>query len=131
MKSKHIVVLVLIAMAIAIILSTYTDASTTVNFRQASEDPAKEFHVKTTLVKEKDIVYDPIIDPELFTFFAKDNEGVVRKVTVKKEKPFDFERAEEVVLIGKVVGDDDFVASDFQTKCPSKYETEVDDIGAL
>ena len=128
MKTKHIVVLVLIAVAIAIILSTYTDASTTVNFREAAENPEKEFHVKTTLVKEKNIEYDAVKDPELFSFYARDNEGNERKVIVRKEKPFDFERAEEVVLIGKVVGDGEFIASDFQTKCPSKYENEVEDI---
>lgn len=128
MKTNHIVILVVIAVAIAIILSTYTDASTTVNFREAAGEPDKEFHVKTTLVKEKEIVYDAVKDPELFTFYAKDNEGVERKVICKKQKPFDFERAEEVVLVGKVSGDDEFHASDLQTKCPSKYENEVKDI---
>ena len=128
MKTKHIIVLVIIALSIAIILSTYTDASTTVNFTEASKNPDKEFHVKTSLVKEKAIVYDAVKDPEMFSFYAVDNEGNERKVIVKKEKPFDFERAEEIVLIGKVHGKNEFVASDFQTKCPSKYENEVKDI---
>jgi len=128
MKTKHIVLLVLIAVSIAIILSTYTDASTTRNFREAMEDPDKEFHVKTTLVKDKEIMYDAIADPELFTFYAMDNEGEVRKVYVKKEKPRDFERVEEVVLIGKVAANNEFVASEIQAKCPSKYENEVEDI---
>ena len=128
MKTKHIVALIAIAFSIAIILSTYTDSSTTVNFTEAAENPDKEFHVKTALVKEKEIMYDALKDPELFTFYAKDNLGNERKVICKKEKPFDFERAEEVVLIGRVNGENEFVASNFQTKCPSKYESEVKDI---
>ncbi len=128
MKSKHIVVLVLIAVGIAAILGTYGDASTTVNYSEAAEQPGKSFHVKTTLVKSKEINYKPEIDPEKFTFYGMDETGEVRKVTVLKEKPFDFERAEEIKLIGRVEGANEFVATDFQTKCPSKYENEVQDI---
>ena len=128
MKPTHIVILIVIAVGIGIVMSTYTDASTTVNFREASEQPEKTLHVKTTLLKDRPITYDPVTDPENFSFFAKDEEGSVREVVVFKEKPFDFERVEEVVLVGKVDGDTRFVASDFQTKCPSKYENEVGDI---
>ncbi|MBI1307613.1 MAG: cytochrome c maturation protein CcmE [Bacteroidetes bacterium] len=128
MKLKHIIILVVIAVGIAMILSTYTDASTTANFREASEQPEKTFHVKTTLIKTKTIDYDPVKDPELFTFYAEDAEGQTRQVICYKEKPRDFELSEEVVLIGKIKDDHTFVATDLQTKCPSKYENEVEDI---
>jgi cytochrome c-type biogenesis protein CcmE len=49
-------------------------------------------------------------------------------VICNKQKPFDFERAEEVMLVGKMVDESTFIASDFQTKCPSKYENEINDI---
>lgn len=128
MKSRNIVILVLIAVGIAAILGTYSDASTTVNFKEAALSPDKSFHVKTTLVKDQEVMYDPAVDPEKFVFFGKDDQGEVRKIICLKEKPFDFERAEEIKLIGHVQGDDEFIATDFQTKCPSKYENEVEDI---
>ena len=127
MKSKHIVIVVLIAVAIAVILGTYGDASTTVNFAEAAENPGKSFHVKTTLVKNMPVEYDPLVDPEKFTFYGQDDNGDVRKVICLKEIPQDFERVEEIKLIGKAEGDA-FVATDIQVKCPSKYENEVEDI---
>jgi cytochrome c-type biogenesis protein CcmE len=39
------------------------------------------------------------------------------------EKPQDFERSEQIVLTGKMRGED-FVASDMLMKCPSKYKDE-------
>jgi cytochrome c-type biogenesis protein CcmE len=127
-KSKHIVVLVIIAVGIAAILGTYGDASTTVSFSEAAENPDKSFHVKTSLVKEKGVEYDAEVDPEKFVFYGKDDEGEIRRVICLKEKPFDFERAEEIKLIGHAKGKDEFIATDFQTKCPSKYENEIQDI---
>ncbi|MBO6515492.1 MAG: cytochrome c maturation protein CcmE [Bacteroidia bacterium] len=128
MKSKHIVILLLIGVGIAAIIGTYGDASTTVSFAEAAEQPDKKFHVKTSLVKSKAIEYEPEVDPEKFTFYGMDEDGEVRRVTCLKEMPFDFERSEEIKLIGHVRGEDEFVATDFQMKCPSKYENEVEDI---
>jgi cytochrome c-type biogenesis protein CcmE len=127
-KSKHIVILVVIAIGIAAILGTYGDASTTVSFSEAAESPGKSFHVKTTMVKEKGVEYNAEVDPEKFVFYGRDNDGEVRRIICLKEKPFDFERAEEIKLIGHAKGTDEFVATDFQTKCPSKYENEIQDI---
>lgn len=128
MKPTHIVLLVLIAVVIAIVVGTYGDASTFVDFEEAGKNPGKEYYVKTTLVKDKEVEYDAIVDPEKFVFYAIDESGVERKVTCTMQKPFDFERSEEVVVIGKVNGDNEFLASSVQTKCPSKYENEVEDI---
>jgi len=128
MKAKHIVLLVVISIAIAMVVGTYGDASTFKNFEEASKEPDKEFYVKATLVKEKPVHYDAVEDPEKFTFFALDDVGNERKVTCLQQKPFDFERSEDIVIIGKVKGDDAFIASSIQVKCPSKYESEVEDI---
>ena len=43
--------------------------------------------------------------------------GKIRSLCIK---PQDFERSEQIVLIGKVQGDE-FHASDILMKCPSKY----------
>jgi len=128
MKLTHIILLVIIAVAISAIVASYGNAGSFVNFDEASDNPEKEFHVKTQLVKEKEIVYKPEIDPETFTFYAKDMNGEVRKIICLKEKPYDFERSEEVVVVGKIQSNGHFVASQIQTKCPSKYENEVEDI---
>lgn len=128
MKSTHIVILVIIAVGIAAILGTYGDASTTVSFKEAAESPGKSFHVKTFLVKEKGIDFNAEVDPEKFTFYGKDGNGEIRKVICLKEKPQGFEHAEEIKLIGHVNEANEFVATDLQTKCPSKYENEIQDI---
>ena len=128
MKKTHIILLVLMATLIAIIASTYKDANSFQNFEEAAASPGKSFHVKTQLVKNKPVVYNPEVDSEMFTFYAKDENGQERKVICYKAKPFDFERSEEIVLIGKINGLNEFIASDYQTKCPSKYEDEVSDI---
>jgi cytochrome c-type biogenesis protein CcmE len=128
MKIKQIAILLIIAIAIAAIVASYGDSSSFRSFGEAAENPDREFHVKTILVKEKEISFNPKVDPEKFTFYAKDMNGIERKVICMKEKPFDFERSEEVVVIGKVKGDGEFIATQIQTKCPSKYENEVADI---
>lgn len=128
MKPTHIAILVLIAVVIAIVVSTYGDASTFVDFEKAGKNPDKEYYVKATLLKDKPVEYDAVTDPEKFTFYALDSKGNERKVICMQQKPFDFERSEEIVVIGKTRGQEEFIASSIQVKCPSKYESEVEDI---
>ena len=55
-----------------------------------------------------------------FTFYLIDKEGVERKVYLHKAKPQDFDKSEQIVVIGKMQ-EDGFHAKDILTKCPSKY----------
>ncbi len=128
MKAKQIILLIALAVGIAALVSLYSEAGTKGNFAHSAKNPDREVRVKTTLIKEKGIDYNPEIDPEKFVFFAIDEKGEERKVICFTEKPYDFERSEEVVIVGKVKGDDEFVASKVQIKCPSKYEDEISDI---
>jgi hypothetical protein len=48
------------------------------------------------------------------------NKGVIKQVVLHKSKPQDFEKSEQIVLIGKMQGDN-FHANDILMKCPSKY----------
>ncbi|HEV7232059.1 MAG TPA: cytochrome c maturation protein CcmE, partial [Bacteroidia bacterium] len=66
-------------------------------------------------------IYDPKQDVNLFTFYMIDNQGVERKVFLHENKPQDFERSEQVVVIGKSRGQDEFDANKILMKCPSKY----------
>src|SRR5262245_43011852 len=99
MKKSHIIALVLIAVAIAAILSTLSDASTYASFSVAGENPNKTYHVVGKLNKEKPLEYNPHENANLFTFFLVDNDGKETKVVLEKSKPQDFEKSEQIVVI--------------------------------
>ncbi len=120
MKKTHIILIVIIAVAIGAILTTLNNTSTYASFTEAKESPDTEFHVVGKLDKEKETVYNPKENANLFTFYMKDNKGVESKVVLHKNKPQDFERSEQIVLIGKMQGNE-FHASEILMKCPSKY----------
>ncbi len=120
MKRAHIIALVVIAIAIAAIISLVNDASTYVNFSTAQLNEGKEFHVVGELSKDKPLEYNPEVNPDEFTFYMKDNEGEERKVILNASKPRDIEKSENIVVIGKIQGKE-FIASSLLMKCPSKY----------
>lgn len=133
MKKTHIIILVFIAVAIGVIISNTQNYSSYETFTTAASKPEKEFHVVGTLALDKDMEYDPIKDPNYFSFYLNDQDGVMRKVVFPGTKPQDFERSEQVVLIGKMHGEE-FQASKILTKCPSKYiddELEVKEYNAV
>ena len=120
MKKVHIIGIIIIAVAIGAILTTLNNTSTYANFAEAAESPENEFHVVGKFNKDKEFIYDPQVNANVFTFYMVDNKGTEKKVILNKNKPQDFERSEQIVLIGKMQGED-FVASDNLMKCPSKY----------
>jgi len=120
MKKIHIVFIVLIAVAIAAIMSTVADSSTYSSFSAAAKNPETEYHVVGKLIKEKPLEYNPQVNANLFAFYMKDNEGTELKVLFKGTKPQDFERSEQIVITGKAKGDV-FQAEKILMKCPSKY----------
>jgi cytochrome c-type biogenesis protein CcmE len=123
MKKTHIFILVFVVAAIGVILSLFANTSTYTDFSAAVDNPGKEFHVIGKLVKDKPIVYDTKVDANKFTFYMTDQKGVERQVTYKGAKPQDFEKSEQVVVIGKI-DNNSFEASSLLLKCPSKYNDE-------
>jgi len=123
MKKIHILGIIIIAVAIGAIFTTLNNTSTYASFAEAASDPGSEFHVVGKLNKEKEAIYDPKIDANLFTFYMVDNKGMECKVVLHKNKPQDFERSEQIVLIGQMEGQE-FQASDILMKCPSKYNED-------
>lgn len=123
MKLIHIVAIVAIAVGIGILVSASNDMATYSNFDDAFETPGQKFKVVGTLSKDKEMYYNPEENPNYFTFFMKDSEGEEHKVVLRKAKPQDFERSEQIVLTGKVE-DKQFIATDMLMKCPSKYKDE-------
>lgn len=132
MKKIHIFGLIIIAVAIGIIVSTAGDASTYVDFteaeRMAQNGDDESIHVVGKLKKDQagnitDILYQPEVDPNYFVFTLKDNNQQERKVVYRSPKPQDFDKSEQVVVIGKIK-DDHFEAEKILLKCPSKYDNE-------
>lgn len=124
MKIRYILIIVAIAIAIAAVIGSYGDSSTYVGFDEAAKSPGKEFHVVGELVRDKPMVYDPIKDPNYFSFFVKDSLGAERQVIFHQPKPNDFELSDRIVLVGKQSENGTFTASQILLKCPSKYEGE-------
>lgn len=120
MKKIHIVGIIIIAVCIGVMMTSLADSSTYASFKEAQNNPGEEFHVVGKLNRAKETVYNPQVDADLFTFYMTDNEGVEKKVLLHKNKPQDFERSEQIVLIGKMQGDE-FHAGEILMKCPSKY----------
>ena len=119
MKKSSIFGLVVIAIAIAVIISVYSNSSTYGSFADAKSTDS-ELHVVGHLDKEKALDYDATKDANYFSFYMKDSKGQECKVIFTGTKPQDFERSEQIVLTGQMRGDE-FHASKILMKCPSKY----------
>ena len=119
MKKSAIFGLVIIAIAIAVIISVYSNSSTYGSFKDA-EATESELQVKGQLNKQKELYYDATTDANYFSFYMKDDDGQERKVVFTGTKPQDFERSEQIVLTGRMQGEE-FRASKILMKCPSKY----------
>jgi len=130
MKKSHIIAIVIIAIAVGAILSTLADSSTYASFNSAAEHPNKSYHVVGKLNKEKQQEYNPQEDADIFTFYLVDKDNVEKKVVLHKARPQDFEKSEQIVVIGKMQ-DENFIASDILMKCPSKYNNPRDDMKSV
>ncbi|MES2732131.1 MAG: cytochrome c maturation protein CcmE [Bacteroidota bacterium] len=130
MKKTHIIGIVVIAIAIGIIVTAASDSSTYVTFKEAfsmaKEGASGDIHVVGKLKKDAaghivGMEYHPQLDPNYFTFVMLDNNNEEHQVVLYKPKPQDFDRSEQIVVIGSVK-DNMFVASNILLKCPSKYK---------
>lgn len=119
MKKSSILGIIVIAIAIAVIISTYSNTSTYGSFKDAGAT-TEELHIVGHLVKNKQLYYDPTKDANYFSFYMLDNKGEECKVVFSGTKPQDFERSEQIVLTGQMRGNE-FHASKILMKCPSKY----------
>jgi len=126
MKKSAIFGLVVIAVAIAVIISVYSSSSTYATFAEAQES-GTELHIIGHLNKKKELVYDATKDANYFSFYMNDNKGEERKVIINSTKPEDFERSEQLVVTGQMVGNE-FHASKILMKCPSKYTQDKLDV---
>lgn len=122
--------LIVIAVAIGIIVTTADDASTYVGFDEAlamsTSGNNKEIHVVGQLKKDASGniigIYEGD-DKVSFSFIMVDDSGKEQEVNYNQPMPPDFTRSEKVVVIGSYHGDV-FHASKIILKCPSKYQEE-------
>jgi cytochrome c-type biogenesis protein CcmE len=130
MKKSHILIILVIAGAIGILVSTAGDASTYVGFGEAYEMATagnkKEIHVVGELKKDAfgNIVgIEPGLDKVSFSFVMIDEKGKEQQVVYNQPMPQDFTKSEKVVVIGSYSGET-FLASKILLKCPSKYQEQ-------
>ena len=137
MKKGHIIGLGIIAIAITIIMTSIGDASSYESFSTAWEmkqdGDDKAIHVVGQLKKDGTGTVTGIQvgeDKTSFTFLLVDNEGTEQKVYYNEPVPADFQRSEQVVVIGQYKNQEICVADKILMKCPSKYqETDVQAAG--
>lgn len=130
MKKGYLIALVVIAIFVAVFVSTFGQASQYTTFDGAYElyenNDDQEVHVIGELVKNadgslKDYMYEPLKDPNRCEFSIKDDSSRVERIILTMTKPTDFEKSEKVVVIGSFKNGI-FVANNVLLKCPSKYE---------
>jgi cytochrome c-type biogenesis protein CcmE len=128
MKKSHIIIIVVIAVAVGILISTAEDASSYVTFNEAyqlaSTGSNKDIHVVGELKKNSTgqiIGIEEGADRVSFSFVMIDDKGKEQKVFYSQPMPQDFTKSEKVVVIGGYDGDT-FRASKILLKCPSKYQ---------
>ncbi len=130
MKKTYLIALIMVIVATVIVVNAgIGQTAPYANFTTAAEKGGTVTLVGS-LVKDKPMVFDPMKDPNKFTFFLEDHDGAEREVILLKGKPQDFEMSESIVLTGRMEGET-FIAKDVQLKCPSKYKDEESMIKGL
>jgi cytochrome c-type biogenesis protein CcmE len=126
MKRSHIVLLVFIAAAIAILISFMGDLSTYETIASARQKAGKTVTIIARIDASKPMEYDPVKDPNYVSFHISDTLGNTAKVIYHYEKPYDLEKAERITLKGKMNGDIFEITSKegILLKCPSKYKDD-------
>lgn len=128
MKKSHIFIIVIIAVAVTIIITTSNDASTYVTFDQAyqmaSNGSKASIHVVGDLKKDEQghvVGIQPGEDKVSFSFIMVDENKKEQVVFYSQPMPQDFTRSEKVVVVGSY-SNDAFIAEKILLKCPSKYQ---------
>ncbi len=123
MKKTHIIILVLIAAAIAVLISYTGNLSTYETVASARQKEGKFVRLIAKVDNSQPVEYDPIKNPNYMVFTAVDTLGNTTKVIYRNAKPADFEKSERLVLNGKMQNGQ-FECKDMLMKCPSKYKDD-------
>lgn len=124
MKKIHIILLVLIAAAIAVLITFLQNTSTYDTVDTAIARQGKFVHLMARLDKSQPVEYDALKNPNYLSFTAIDTLGKSVRVVYNKPKPDNFDISERLVLQGKYINGL-FECKTIQTKCPSKYKDDM------
>jgi len=123
MKKTHIVILVLIAAAIAVLVSYTGNLTTYETVASARQKEGQFVRLIAKVDKSQPVEYDAAKDPNYMSFTAIDTLGNTTRVIFRNSKPPDFEKSERLVLNGKMQNGQ-FECKDMLMKCPSKYKDD-------
>ncbi len=130
MKKIHILLLVLVAGAIAVLLSFMTDLTTYDTIASARNKQGKYVHLIAKLDKTQPVEYDAIKNPNACAFTVVDSLGNTAKVRSNSPKPPELEQSERIVLKGRMNGNE-FECDNILLKCPSKYKDDVNEASKM
>lgn len=126
MKRLNIILLVFIAIAIGVLVSFMGNLSTYETIASAKQKEGKSVTIIAKLDNSQPIEYDPAKNPNYLSFHISDTLGNKVRVVYYYGKPYDMEKAERIVLKGKMNGDVFEVTQKdgILIKCPSKYKDD-------
>ena len=124
MKKIHIILLVSIIIAIAILISLIDGLTTYDTVETAKSKPGKFVHLIARLDHSKPLEYDAIKNPNYLSFTVVDSIGGAVKVVYHNSKPENLESSDQLVLKGSM-RDSHFECREILMKCPSKYKDDM------
>ncbi|HQW44219.1 MAG: cytochrome c maturation protein CcmE [Chitinophagaceae bacterium] len=126
MKKIHIILLVFIAGAIALLISLLNTGSTYDTIAEAKAKPGKFVHVAVRRDTTMTVEYDQLKDPNYLSFHAVavDTSKETMKVVYRGGPIENLMISERLILKGKFEGDH-FECKEVQSKCPSKYKENM------
>ena len=126
MKRSHIIILVFFAIAIAVLISMMGNLSTYETIASAKQKEGKTVTIIAKLDNDHPIEFDPQKNPNYTSFHITDTLGNKAKVVYYYEKPYDMEKAERLVISGKMNGEVFEIRKKdgILIKCPSKYKDD-------
>ncbi len=121
MKKRYTIAI--IVLLIAVIIGLFLMNKSKVEYMDFKQ--ARNQNKIIQVIGKPDKNYDSLnIHSSLFIFFMTDKIGNYQKVVYHGPKPMNFDLAEYVVVKGKF-DEKNFVATEILTKCPTKYEKEL------
>ena len=123
MKKTQIVLLVMIAAAIAVLISFLKGSPTYDTVQIAKNKPGQPVSLIAKLDRSQPVEYD-YKNPNYLSFTVIDSLGSSVKVVYHNPKPDNLEHSERLVLKG-AIKEDHFECREILMKCPSKYKDEV------
>jgi hypothetical protein len=126
MKRTHIILLIFIAVSIGLLVSFMGNLSTYETIASARQKEGKNVTIIAKLDNSRPMDYNPVKDPNYLSFYILDTLGGSARVVYHYGKPYDMEKAERIVLKGKMNGDVfEITQKDgILIKCPSKYKDD-------